>query len=156
VLVDAAEFIARPQLREEVFGPLTMVVSCADEGDLLAVADRLDGQLTSTVHASVSDRQLAEALLDVLAAHAGRLIWNGFPTGVAVSPAMQHGGPYPASTDPRTTSVGTAAIDRFLRPVAYQEVPDALLPPELQDANPLGIVRQVGDVLTDAAVERPS
>ena len=90
-----------------------------------------------------------------LAAHAGRLIWNGFPTGVAVSPAMQHGGPYPASTDARSTSVGTAAIDRFLRPVAYQEVPDELLPPELQDANPLGIVRQVGDVLTDAAVVRP-
>ena len=92
----------------------------------------------------------------MLPTHAGRLIWNGFPTGVAVSPAMQHGGPYPASTDARSTSVGSAAIARFLRPVAYQGLPDNLLPPELHDENPLGIVRQVGDVLSDAAVERRS
>ena len=127
-----------------------------DEDELLAVAERLDGQLTSTIHAAEGDHSLAEALLGVLPTHAGRLIWNGFPTGVAVSPAMQHGGPYPASTDARSTSVGTAAIDRFLRPVAYQGLPDDLLPPELRDDNPLGIVRQVGDVLSDAAVERRS
>jgi NADP-dependent aldehyde dehydrogenase len=153
-LVRADEFIARPTLREEIFGPVTIVVSCADEDELLEVARRLDGQLTSTIHAGVGDHPLAEALLGILPTHAGRLIWNGFPTGVAVSPAMQHGGPYPASTDPRSTSVGTAAIARFLRPVTYQALPDALLPPELQDANPLGIVRQVGDEFTDAPVER--
>jgi 2,5-dioxopentanoate dehydrogenase len=153
-LVRAADFIARPTLREEIFGPVTIVVSCTDEGELLEVARRLDGQLTSTIHAGDGDRPLAEALLGILPTQAGRLIWNGFPTGVAVSPAMQHGGPYPASTDPRSTSVGTAAVARFLRPVTYQAVPDALLPPELQDANPLGIVRQVGDVFTDAPTER--
>ena len=98
------------------------------------------------------DATLVDALVGVLPEHCGRLVWNAVPTGVTVSPAMQHGGPYPASTDSRSTSVGTAAIERFLRPVTFQGFPDALLPPELRDANPLDIVRRVDGVYTIAAV----
>jgi NADP-dependent aldehyde dehydrogenase len=104
---------------------------------------RLHGNLTATVHASDREREIAAALFDRLREKVGRLIWNGFPTGVEVVYAMQHGGPYPATTAPSTTSVGMTAIKRFLRPVAFQNVPDPLLPPALQDDNPLGIWRIV-------------
>jgi NADP-dependent aldehyde dehydrogenase len=104
---------------------------------------KLHGNLTATVHAGRSEEVDIARLLDLLREKAGRLIWNGFPTGVEVVHAMQHGGPYPATTAPATTSVGMMAIKRFLRPVAYQNMPDALLPPALQDANPSGIWRIV-------------
>jgi NADP-dependent aldehyde dehydrogenase len=99
------------------------------------LAESLEGQLTATIQAEASqDEQEAARLLEILAGKAGRIVWNGFPTGVEVGQAMQHGGPYPATTDSRSTSVGTAAIDRFLRPVAYQDVPEHLLPQELSDS----------------------
>ncbi len=145
-LTTAAVFMQREQLAEEVFGPSTLVVSCADHDEMLQVARRLPGQLTATVHGDDGDPDdlaLASQLFDVLADKVGRIIWNGYPTGVAVTHAMQHGGPYPASTDSRSTSVGTAAMRRFLRPVCYQGAPAALLPAPLLDDNPSGRLRRL-------------
>jgi NADP-dependent aldehyde dehydrogenase len=103
----------------------------------------LEGQLTATVHGTTSDLESAGPLLACLEQKAGRIVINGFPTGVEVCPAMNHGGPYPATTDVRYTSVGTAAMLRFARPVCYQDMPDPLLPAALQNANPLGLLRLV-------------
>lgn len=113
-----------------------------------ALAEHLEGQLTATVHGSDDELAAAADLLAVLTRKAGRVLCNGFPTGVEVSSAMQHGGPFPATTDARFTSVGSAAILRFARPVCYQGFPDALLPAELQNANPLGLLRLVNNVPT--------
>ncbi|WP_275041810.1 aldehyde dehydrogenase (NADP(+)) [Nocardiopsis baichengensis] len=136
--VDA--LLADPEgLLEECFGPASLVVTYEDEERLLEVAERLQGQLTSTVQGEETDA-IAPRLLASLAEHAGRVLWNGWPTGVSVTYAMHHGGPYPASTSLHT-SVGTTAIRRFLRPVAYQGVPNALLPEPLKDENPLNIPR---------------
>lgn len=133
LVTTAASFQADPNLQEEVFGPTTLAVKCQDLEEMEKLAESLEGQLTATLHAEgEEDRKAAASLLEILADKAGRLIWNGFPTGVEVAAAMQHGGPYPATTDSRSTSVGTAAIDRFLRPVAYQDVPEDLLPEELK------------------------
>ncbi len=129
---DAATWSATPALRHEVFGPAGIIVACRDTQDMLAVAEGLEGQLTATLHADEADHPLARDLLPMLEEKAGRLLFNGWPTGVEVCAAMMHGGPYPASTDVRSTSVGTLAISRWLRPVSYQNVPPALLPhPEL-------------------------
>jgi alpha-ketoglutaric semialdehyde dehydrogenase len=140
---DARRFLEDARLHEELFGPSSLVVACPSREELYEVARRLAGQLTVTLHATAQDVAEHRALVDLLRDKAGRLIANGFPTGVEVSPAMQHGGPYPATTDPRFTSVGTAAIFRFARPVCYQNFPPEWLPPELQDGNPRGIWRTV-------------
>jgi alpha-ketoglutaric semialdehyde dehydrogenase len=145
---DAATFLADPALEEEIFGPVSLLIACRDEQELLAVTRHLEGQLTATVHAVASDHALAGALLPLLERKVGRILFNGFPTGVEVSHAMVHGGPFPATTDPRSTSVGATAIERFLRPVCYQDVPASLLPDALKDGNPLGIVRLVDGELT--------
>ncbi|NYH52544.1 NADP-dependent aldehyde dehydrogenase [Nocardiopsis arvandica] len=129
-------------LLEECFGPATLVVTYADERRLLEAAGVFGGQLTVTVQGEEDD-EIAPALLALGASLAGRVLWNGWPTGVAVTYAMTHGGPYPATTAPLHTSVGTTAIRRFLRPVTYQSVPQSLLPPELRDDNPLGVPRRV-------------
>ena len=129
-------------LLKECFGPATLVVTYADEKRLLEAAKVLDGQLTVTVHGEENDA-LAPALLSLGASLAGRVIWNGWPTGVAVTHAMTHGGPYPATTASLHTSVGSTAIRRFLRPVSFQSVPQSLLPRELRDGNPLGLPRRV-------------
>ena len=144
---DAETFLARPRLAEEVFGPFGLLVACRTPDQLAHVARRLEGQLTATVHATAADGGLAGDLLGVLATKAGRLIVNGWPTGVEVCPAMQHGGPWPATSDARFTSVGGAALERFIRPVCYQDVPQPLLPAALQDDNPLGLVRLVEGVV---------
>ena len=141
--VDAATFLATPDLEEEIFGPASVLVECRDEAEVLAVAEHLEGQLTATVHATSDDYALAAKLLPVLERKAGRILFNGFPTGVEVSHAMVHGGPFPATSDSRSTSVGATAIERFLRPVCYQEVPASLLPEALRDDNPLGLARLV-------------
>ncbi len=141
--VDAATFLARPELAHELFGPYTLLVTARDAGEVLAVASALDGQLTATLHGNAADLAAAGDLLAVVTRKAGRVLANGFPTGVEVAPAMHHGGPYPATTDVRFTSVGTAAIDRFARPVCFQNIPDALLPEALRNANPLGLLRLV-------------
>jgi acyl-CoA reductase-like NAD-dependent aldehyde dehydrogenase len=139
--VQATRFLADAALGEEIFGPAAVAVRCADADELLRVVGALEGQLTATVHFEAADRDVAARVIREAGLIAGRVIANGFPTGVEVCSAMQHGGPYPAATDPRSTSVGTAAILRFVRPVAYQSVPDDLLPPELRDANPGNILR---------------
>ncbi len=128
-----------PELGDERFGPIALLVSYPDLDELLATIDVIPGQLTATLHAADEDQQLGRALAERLLPRAGRLIYNGVPTGVSVTPAMQHGGPYPATTAPAHTSVGTAAIRRFLRPVVWQNAPDWLLPEPLRDGNPLGI-----------------
>jgi len=144
----AQAFLGHPELSEEVFGPSTVVVRCASREEMDAVARRLDGQLTATIHGTPADLAGHAWLVSILEDKAGRLIVNGFPTGVEVGAAMQHGGPYPATTDSRTTSVGTAAIHRFARPVAYQNFPQPSLPAELQDGNPRGIWRLVDGAIT--------
>ncbi len=150
--VKASEFISNPMLQEEVFGPTCLVVECRDQAELVAVANALQGQLTATLHAETADLELESILSPILVRRVGRLIRNGFPTGVEVGEAMQHGGPYPASTDARFTSVGTRAILRFARPVCFQGVSASLLPQELQDENPLGIVRRVNGSATDQPI----
>lgn len=132
-LTGSEVFRTVPGLHEEVFGPAAVVVLCRDKSDLLAVADSLTGQLTASVHGSVEEIDSYSDLLMKLERKAGRLVMNGFPTGVEVCSAMHHGGPYPASTDSRSTSVGTEAVMRFLRPVCYQNFPQEVLPAYLQD-----------------------
>ncbi|MEV7869341.1 aldehyde dehydrogenase (NADP(+)) [Streptomyces sp. NPDC088124] len=141
--VDGARFAYDPRLQAEVFGATSLLVRCADTSELTAVVRSLEGQLTATVHADRADHRLAAELLPLLEERAGRILFDGWPTGVEVGHAMVHGGPFPATTDPRSTSVGTLAIERFLRPVAYQDVPTALLPAELRDDNPLGVWRRL-------------
>ncbi len=144
----ARTFLGQREIGDEVFGPSTVVVRCGSRDEMESVASHLEGQLTATIHGTPEDLTEYASLVSVLEEKAGRVIFNGFPTGVEVCAAMQHGGPYPASTDSRTTSVGTAAILRFARPVAWQNFPQAALPPEVQDANPRGIWRQVDGEMT--------
>ena len=141
--VSASTFLENPTLQDEVFGPSTMVVRCRDHEQALAVARALPGQLTATLHAGPGDGELVPSLLALLEQRAGRVLCGGFPTGVEVCDAMVHGGPYPATTDSRSTSVGTGAITRFTRPVAYQNFPEELLPEELRDDAPQGLQRLV-------------
>lgn len=145
---DAATWLANHTLHEEIFGPATVVVRCSSPQELLDCSRGLDGTLTATVHGTPEEIAQHGALLETLAQKAGRLLCNGFPTGVEVSHAMHHGGPYPATTDERFTSVGTAAIYRFAGPICYQNAPEAVLPAELKNSNPLGIWRTVDGALT--------
>ena len=137
----AQAFLSDASLRDEVFGAASLVVKCANQEELLAVAESLDGQLTATIQLDDTDIAHTQALVTVLERKAGRILCNGYPTGVEVCHAMVHGGPFPATSDARSTSVGSAAIYRFLRPVSYQDMPQALLPEALKDGNPLGIRR---------------
>jgi alpha-ketoglutaric semialdehyde dehydrogenase len=130
--VSGETFLANPALAEEVFGPLGILVKVRDEDEMMAVARGLEGQLTCSLHLDQADTALAATLMPVLERKAGRLLANGFPTGVEVVDSMMHGGPYPASTNVSTTSVGTLAIRRFLRPVAYQNIPAELLPEDIR------------------------
>ncbi len=151
--VDGQSFLNNPQLHEEIFGPFTMVVACEDMSEMLAIANALQGQLTGTLVATESDLQANPEIINALSGKVGRLLFNGVPTGVEVCHSMQHGGPYPASTDQRTTSVGTAAISRFARPVSYQSWPDSLLPDALKNNNPLGLWRVINGELTKSKIE---
>lgn len=148
----AAAFLADPALQEEHFGPVTLFVLCDSVAQMKTVLQALPGQLTATVHASAAEQDLAAQMLDALRDISGRLIFNGVPTGVEVVHAMQHGGPYPATTMLHATSVGMTAIQRWLRPVAYQNMPDALLPDALKNANPLQIWRIINNETTRAAI----
>src|SRR3546814_5359937 len=132
-----------PALADEVFGAASIVIRCADKAAVARVLEGREGQLTATLQLDDEDVEDARALLPILERKAGRILANGWPTGVEVSYAMVHGGPFPATSDSRTTSVGTAAIERFLRPVCYQDLPDALLPKAVQRANPLGLPRLI-------------
>lgn len=139
---DAASFMQDPIMQHEIFGSCSLIVACPDLDTLLALTRSLEGQLTGTLHLEDSDIAVAQTLMPVLERKVGRILANAWPTGVEVCAAMVHGGPFPATTDPRSTSVGTAAIERFLRPVCYQDLPDALLPAGLRSTNPLGLPRQ--------------
>ena len=140
---DSATFLSNPELAEEVFGPSSLHVSSNGKEDLIKIARGLSGHLTATIHGTDEDLREYAELIEVLEQKAGRLIFNGYPTGVEVCHSMHHGGPFPATTAPQTTSVGTAAIYRFTKPVCYQDFPQASLPDELKDENPLKIHRLV-------------
>ncbi len=141
--VDGKTFLANPLLHKEVFGPYSLVVRCADAAEMLEVTLHLEGQLTATLMATTTDMLSNEELVEAVKNICGRFVMNGVPTGVEVCLSMQHGGPFPASTDSRFGSVGADAIKRFARPLSFQNWPDELLPEELKEANPLGIGRSV-------------
>jgi NADP-dependent aldehyde dehydrogenase len=152
-----AEAVATtPALREEYFGPAAIVLEYRGDDDLHTALESFGGQLAVSVYAEPDDRAALAPLVRRLAQLAGRVIFDGVPTGVSVTLAMQHGGPWPASSAPGFTSVGARAVDRFLRPVAFQETPDELLPPAVQDRNPLAILRIVNGRRTRDAVVRPA
>jgi alpha-ketoglutaric semialdehyde dehydrogenase len=152
VCTDAKNFRKHPELAEEVFGPFALLISAQTLSELEEIAENLEGQLTATVHGTPNDLQQAKRLLKILERKAGRLLINDFPTGVEVCASMNHGGPYPATTDVRFTSVGTAALYRFVRPICYQSFPASLLPDALKNENPPGIWRLVNGKLTKDAV----
>ncbi len=141
------DFLGEPSLAEEIFGPTTLLVRYGATNQMLEAARGLGGHLTATIHAGPGDDELAKDLLQVLEEKAGRVLFNGYPTGVEVCPAMVHGGPWPATSDGRSTSVGTRAILRFARAVCWQDCPDALLPMELRRQNSLGVMRMMNGVL---------
>ncbi len=145
---DAEAFMRDPEMAEEVFGPSTLLVRCQSAEQMIELACELPGQLTATFHAGPADRAVLDPLRAVMEAKAGRLLFGGSPTGVEACAAMHHGGVYPAASDPRSTSVGTAAMLRFARPICYQDWPQDQLPLELQDHNSRGIMRQIDGVLT--------
>jgi NADP-dependent aldehyde dehydrogenase len=154
--IDAEDLLGNPELATEVFGPSALVIRYDSREQLIELAGSIEGQLTATLHGTDADLAAFADLVAILERKAGRLIVNGFPTGVEVCHAMVHGGPYPATSDSRATSVGTYSIYRFVRPVCYQDFPQASLPEELKDANPLGIMRLIDGQLTrDAVPQRP-
>lgn len=140
---DVPELLQNDVLHAEIFGAASLIIRYDDAAQLVQSARGLEGQLTATLHLEESDYETVAPLIPVLEEKVGRILANGWPTGVEVGHAMVHGGPFPATSDSRTTSVGTLAIDRFLRPVAYQNLPEALLPKPLQDANPWNVNRRV-------------
>ena len=139
---DSATFKSNPVIAEEVFGSSSVLIRCSSIEEVIATIAGLEGQLTATLHIGEGDEADAAKLLPTLSRKVGRILTNGWPTGVEVTHAMVHGGPFPSTADGRSTSVGTLAMMRFLRPVCYQDVPDALLPAALQDANPWGLTRR--------------
>lgn len=147
---DAPTFLATAALEDEIFGACSLIVSCRDLAQMRAIAEHVAGQLTVTIFLHADDTAAAKQLLPTLERKAGRILINGYPTGVEVTHTMVHGGPFPATSDSRSTSVGARAIDRFLRPVSYQDMPAELLPAALQDANPLGLFRIVNGELVQA------
>ncbi len=150
--VAAEEFIKNPGLQAEIFGPASMVVYCADRDELLDAIGALHGQLTGTVFGNANDINTYSAVVEAVQEKLGRLVFNGVPTGVEVCHAMVHGGPHPATTDGRTTSVGAEAIKRFVRPLCFQDCPEEFLPEALKDANPLGLMRKVDGRYTREAI----
>lgn len=147
---DVDTFLSTPALEDEVFGACALIVTCRSIEQFQQVAEHLAGQLTATMFITAADRAAAQQLLPVLERKVGRILINSYPTGVEVSHAMVHGGPFPATSDSRSTSVGAGAIDRFLRPVSYQDLPAYLLPASLQDGNPLGLWRVCDGELVQA------
>lgn len=141
--VSGADFLANTKLHKEVFGPFSVVVECENTTELEAILNHLEGQLTGTILGSEEDLASNTAIVDALKGRVGRILFNGVPTGVEVNSSMVHGGPFPASTDARFTSVGTSAIKRWVRPVSFQDWPNKLLPAALQNDNPLKITRLV-------------
>lgn len=147
-VTDAETFMSHEELSEEVFGPATVVVSCSSKEELMRVAHELEGHLTATIHGTNEDLAGYQDLVDLLQKKVGRLVFNGFPTGVEACAAIHHGGPYPATTDVRSTSVGAYAIKRFARPICFQNFPQEALPIELRNENRRDIWRIVDNEVT--------
>jgi NADP-dependent aldehyde dehydrogenase len=150
--VTAGDFLANPLLKEEVFGPSSLLVVCEDKEELKNVLKSVKGQLTTTAVGTEADMAAHQDIIALQTTLAGRIILNAPPTGVEVCAAMVHGGPFPATTDARFTSVGTSAIKRWVRPVCFQGFMDSMLPAALQNANPLGIWRMVDNAYTQSPV----
>lgn len=150
--VSGKGFLENPVLHKEVFGPFSIVVQCENEAELVAIINKLEGQLTGTVIAEDNEIDTFDAVVDALGNRVGRIIFNGMPTGVEVCPSMVHGGPYPSSSDSRFTAVGINSIKRWVRPFSYQNWPDANLPEALQNKNPLGILRLVNNKQTNLPI----
>ena len=146
--ISAQQLIENTYLFEEIFGPFSLVVHCNSLNEMNKIASLIPGQLTATILAKKSDFSNISSIVKILKNKVGRLLFEGVPTGVAINQAMNHGGPYPASTDVRYTSVGTDSIYRWLRPISFQDCPDSFLPPALQNVNPLGINRVVNGIQT--------
>jgi NADP-dependent aldehyde dehydrogenase len=140
---DLSTILTEPSVSSEHFGPSTVIARYRSKSDILECAKNLSGHLTATIHGTPEDLVEFAELIGILENKVGRIIFDGFPTGVEVTDAMVHGGPFPAASDARATSVGSLAILRFVRPLCYQDFPDAALPAELQNANPLGVYRLV-------------
>ena len=148
--VDGKTFLNNPMLHHEVFGPFSLLVECEDKTQLEQILNKLEGQLTGTIVATDSELRANSEIVSALQNRVGRIIFNGVPTGVEVCPSMQHGGPYPASTDSRFTAVGVDSIKRWVRPFSFQSWPNSLLPNELKNENPLKILRNInGNKTTD-------
>ena len=145
-------FRSDQSLCAEVFGPSTLMINYSSREQLIDCARSLEGQLTATIHADEGELKNSHDLIAILQTKAGRLVFNGFPTGVEVGHAMVHGGPFPATSDGRSTSVGTRAALRFTRSVSYQDWPDEALPEELKNANPLHIWRMIDGQMTNASL----
>lgn len=150
-LTKATEFIKNDALHHEVFGPFSMIIECTSENEMIQVANSLQGQLSCTIMGSESSIKATSDLVDILREKAGRVLFNGVPTGVEVGYAMHHGGPYPSASSGMYTSVGTDAILRFVRPICFQNAPQTILPEELKDDNPLNIWRMVNGELSKSA-----
>ncbi|MEP3381723.1 MAG: aldehyde dehydrogenase (NADP(+)) [Maribacter dokdonensis] len=150
--VSGSDFFANTKLHREVFGPFSIVVMCKDGAEMEDIINHLEGQLTGTILGSEEELELNTGVVDALKGRVGRILFNGVPTGVEVNSSMVHGGPYPASTDSRFTSVGTSAIRRWVRPVSYQDWPNRLLPDALKNENPLGITRLIEGVYTNTEI----
>ena len=146
--VSGAVFLENPTLHLEVFGPSSLLVICKDAAQLVQIVNNLEGQLTGTIIATDSEIAANPSIVSALQNRVGRIIFNGVPTGVEVCPSMQHGGPYPASTDARFTAVGVDSIKRWVRPFSFQAWPNNLLPAALKNENPLAILRTVDGVKT--------
>jgi 2,5-dioxopentanoate dehydrogenase len=144
----ASKFLSNPDLSDEIFGPTTLLIKSDKKDDLLAIARSLEGQLTASIHGDEDELAEYADLIAILETKVGRLIFNGFSTGVEVCPSMVHGGPYPATSDSRSTAVGSRAITRFARLVCFQNFPDLALPDELKESNPLGIWRMIDGEFT--------
>jgi len=147
------QFLDDSSLSHEIFGPGTTLIRYTSKDELLKIAENMTGQLTATVYGSEADLNEHTELIAILERKVGRLLFNGFPTGVEVCSSMVHGGPFPATSDGRSTSVGTYAIDRFTRLVAYQNCPQSLLPDELKNDNPLNISRMINGQITHDGVD---
>jgi NADP-dependent aldehyde dehydrogenase len=146
--VAAHDFITNPELQNEVFGPASLIIQCKNKEELLEALQSLHGQLTATIVADTSDLPNFADCIDVLSLKVGRVVYNGVPTGVEVSHAMVHGGPFPATTNANSTSVGADAIKRFVRPLCLQDCPEIFLPEALKNNNPLNIMRKVNGQYT--------
>ncbi|WP_408698184.1 aldehyde dehydrogenase (NADP(+)) [Acinetobacter baumannii] len=147
-LTDAQKFLQQPALQSEIFGPAAIIIKVKDLNEMIQVAEYIEGQLTATLQLDLADHENARKLIPILERKVGRILVNGFPTGVEVCHAMVHGGPFPSTSNAMHTSVGSSAIERFLRPVCYQDFPDSLLPKALQNNNPLGFWRLINGEIT--------